>query len=190
VLSFAICHQYHFGDGPITLNRLCVASYPGGGRHRVLLHFCAQNQLPKRAEPVHFNATYHVQEGENAGIQGHPIFVGLNVGHEGLTLKCRTINVHNDQDETLLSFMESETFKAVLRIISTAQPVMAPFSEMALGLARALATRNRNHTVQDFTLGLDFSSILLAFSYIVRQTYNLENTFVPLLEPESEAHHD
>ncbi len=146
----------------ITLNRLRVASYPGGGMHRILLHVCAQNQIQGLTEPVHFNTTYRVQEGGSAGIQGYPLFVGLNVGHEGVTLKCRTINIHNDQDEALLSFMESDTFKAGLRIISTAQPVIAPFSEMALGLAKALATRNRNHAVQDFSLGLDFNTLPLS----------------------------
>lgn len=142
----------------LTLNRLRIAAYPGGEMHHVLLHFFAQNQVPGKAEPVHFNATYRVQEGESAGVQGYPLFLGLNVGQEGLTLKCRTINVRNDQDEALLSFLDSGTFKTGLHLISTAQPVIAPFSEMAYGIAKTVAARNRNVSVQDFDLGLDFGT--------------------------------
>ncbi len=143
----------------ITLNRLRVAAYPGSGMHRVLLHFFVQNQVPGKAEQVHFNSTYRVYEGEHAGIQGYPIFTGLNVGHEGVTLRCRTINVSNDEDEAFLSFLESDVFKAGLHLATAAQPVIAPFSEMALGLAKTIAARHRNVSVQDFDLGLDFSTI-------------------------------
>lgn len=145
----------------LTLNRLRIAAYPGGGIHHVLLHVFAQNQTPGKAEPVHFNATYRVQEGQSAGVQGYPIFTGLGVGREGLTLKCRTINVRNDQDEAFLSVLESPTFKTGLHLVTTAQPVLAPFSEMALGLAKMIAARHRNVSVQDFDLGLDFSTVPL-----------------------------
>src|SRR6266571_1709470 len=121
----------------ITLNRLRVAAYPGGGTHRV-------------------------QQGEHAGISGYPIFTGLNAGHEGMTLKCRTINVSNDEDEAFLSFLESDVFKAGLQLVTTAQPVIAPFSEMALGIAKTIAAHHRNVSVQDFDLGLNFGSIPLS----------------------------
>src|SRR5205085_8912336 len=143
----------------ITLNRLRVAAYPGGGMHRVLLHFFAQNQVPGKTENVHFNSTYRVWEGDSAGVQGYPIFVGLHVGSEGMAFKCRTINIQNDQDEAVLDFLESDVFKAGLKLVNTAQPVIAPFSEMALGLARTIAKRHRNVSVQDFDLGLDFNTI-------------------------------
>jgi len=143
----------------LTLNRLRIAAYPGGGIHHVLLHFFAQNQTPGKAEPLHFNATYRVQQGQSAGVQGYPLFTGLSVGQEGLTLKCRTINVRNDQDEAFLGFLESPTFKTGLHLINIAQPVLAPFSEMALGLAKMIAAHHRNVSVQDFDLGLDFSTV-------------------------------
>ena len=142
----------------ITLSRLRAASYPGGGMHRVLLHFSAQNQVPGKSEHVHFDTTYRVWEGDHAGVQGYPIFVGLCLGGEGLSFKCRTINVSNDQDEAFLDFLEADVFKAGLQLATTAQPVIAPFSEMALGLAKALAKRHRNVSVQDFDLGLDFGA--------------------------------
>lgn len=143
----------------ITLNRFHVAAYPGAGLHRVLLHFSAQNQAHGKTEPLHFNATYRAYQGDRAGVQGYPIFVGLNVGSEGLIFKCRTINVQNDQDEAFLSFLESDVFKSGLKLVSTAQPVLAPFSEMAYQLARSIGARNRNVSVQDFDLGLDFGTI-------------------------------
>src|SRR6266568_274633 len=141
----------------ISLNRLRVAGSPASGMHHILLHFFAQNQ--GRIEPVHFNATYRVHEGESAGIQGYPIFVELGVGQEGLNVKCRMINVGNDQDEAFLHFLESNTFKARLQLISTAQHVITPFSEMALGPAKTIAACHRNVLVEDFELGLDFSLI-------------------------------
>jgi hypothetical protein len=76
-------------------------------------------------------------------------------------LKCRTINVRNDQDEAFLSFLESEPFKTGLHLVTTVHPVLVPFSETALGLSKMIADRHRNISVQDFDLGLDFSSIPL-----------------------------
>jgi hypothetical protein len=143
----------------IALHWLRAASYPGGGMHHILLHFSAQNRIIDRIEPLHFSATYRVQEGQHAGIQGYPIFVGLNVGSEDIILKCHTINVRNDQDESLLRFMESDTFKAGLQLLSTAQPALAPCSETLFGLAKAIASRNRNVSVQDIELGLGFRSV-------------------------------
>ena len=86
----------------ITLDRMRVAAYPGGGMHRVLFDFYAQNQVPGRAEDIHFNATYRIQEGEQAAILGFPIFIGLNVGNEGVSFRCFTVNVKNDDDEAFL----------------------------------------------------------------------------------------
>src|SRR6266702_4721976 len=117
----------------IMLSRLRAASYPGGGTHRVLLYFFVQNQVPGKKEDLHFNATYRVREGEHAGIQGYPIFVGLHVGDKGLSFRCRTINVCNDQDENFLNILESGVFKAGLQLISSAQLAIAPLSEIAYG---------------------------------------------------------
>jgi hypothetical protein len=143
----------------ITLDRLRVADYPGGGTHRVLFDFYAQNQVPGEVEHLHFNATYRVHEGEQAAILGYPIFVGLNVGSEGVAFKCFTVNVRNDQDEAFLSFLDSDVFKAGLKLASTVQPAIAPFSQMALALTKSIASRSRNVPVQDFYLGLDFSAL-------------------------------
>ena len=142
----------------ITLDRLRVADYPGGGTHRVLFDFYAQNQVPGSVEHLHFNAACRARQGQHAGVIGYPIFVGLNVGTEGVAFRCYTVNVKNDADEAFLSFLDSDAFKAGLLLASTAQPAIGLLSQMAYGLTRTLATRHRNVPVQEFHMGLDFSS--------------------------------
>jgi hypothetical protein len=41
--------------------------------------------------------------------------------------------------------------------VATAQPAIAPLSEMAYNLTRGIAKRHRNVPVQEFHMGLDFS---------------------------------
>lgn len=142
----------------ITLDRLRVRSYPGNGIHRILLHFYAQNQTIEHLEDINYNTVYRIREGEEAALRGYPLFLGLSVGSIGLRMKVRTINVSNDQDEAFLSFLESDTIRAGLRLATTAQPAIVPFSEIAFGLAKTIGERHRNIPVQDFDLGLDFGS--------------------------------
>lgn len=161
----------------ITLDRFYVARYPGGGKHRILLHFSTKNQVRGRAkgtEDVHFNATYEVQEGETASVQSSPIFIGLNIGNGGVSFTCFTINVNNEQDRQLLDILNSGVFKAGLKLTSTLQPALAPLSEIATGLVKMMCSRHNNQPVQKFEVGLDFSTIpvrahLAEGSYIVTQ---------------------
>lgn len=145
----------------ITLSRLRVAAYPGGGTHRVLFDFYAENQLPNEVEQLHFNSILRVREGEQAAIAGYPIFVGLNVGTEGVAFKCYTVNVKNDADEAFLGFLESDTFKKGLKLATTVQPAIGLLSQTAFALTKAIASRHRNVGVQEFYLGLDFSNIAM-----------------------------
>jgi hypothetical protein len=142
----------------ITLDGLRAADYPGRGIHHILFGFSASNQTDQCPE-VHFNATYRAAEGEPAAVLGRPIFTGLLVGTEGLLLKCATVNVLNEDDEKLIHFLDSGVFSAGLRLLTTAQPVLAPFSALAVGLTETIANRHRNITVQGVELGLDFSRI-------------------------------
>jgi hypothetical protein len=141
----------------IALNGLRVADYPGSGTHRVLFDFYARNQVPGAVEDLHFNAAYRVREGEHAAVRGYPIFVGLGVGSEGVALRFHTVNVKNDADEGFLDFLEGDVFKNGLKLATTAQPAIAPLSGMALALTKSIAKRNRNVSVQDCYLGLDFA---------------------------------
>jgi hypothetical protein len=143
----------------VTLDQLRVADYPGGGEHQVLFDFYAQNQTDSGVEPLHFTATFRALEGQRVAVIGYPIFVGLKAGGEGVSLKCFTVNVKNRDDEAFLGFLESDVFKQGLKLVETAQPAVALFSQTALGMTKAIAQRNRNVPVQDFYMGLDFSAI-------------------------------
>jgi hypothetical protein len=144
----------------VTLDRLRVASYPGSGAHRILFDFSARNQSArKKEENLHFNATFKVLEGQEAAIIGYPLFVGLNVGDNGIALRCYTVNVRNDDDERFLAFLESDVFRSGLKLTRALQPAIAPLSEMAVGITKAIAKRNRNVPVQDFYMGLDFGNV-------------------------------
>jgi hypothetical protein len=143
----------------ITLDGLRAADYPGRGMHRIWFDFAARNQTDQGPEQVHFNATYRVAEGEQAAVLGRPIFTGLRVGAEGIFLQCATVNVANEGDEQLLKFLDSDAFKTGLQLLTTAQPVLAPFSALAVGLTETIAAHHRNVAVQAIDLGLDFSRI-------------------------------
>jgi hypothetical protein len=143
----------------LTLDGLRVADYPGRGVHQILFGFSADNQTDQGVEHLHFNATYRAAEGEQAAVLGRPIFTGLQVGGNGLFLKCGTVNVLNEDDEKLLTFLNDDAFKAGLQLLTIAQPALAPFSALAVGLTETIAGRSRNVAVQAVDLGLDFSHI-------------------------------
>ena len=143
----------------LTLDGLRVADYPGRGTHHVLFDFAARNQTGKTTEQLHFHTTCRVREGEQAAVLGRPVFVGLQVGGEGLFLQCATVNVLNEDDETLLKFLDGDAFKNGLQLLTTAQPVLAPFAALTVGLTETIAARNRNVAVQTVDMGLDFSRI-------------------------------
>ena len=96
----------------ITLNQLRVADYPGGGTHRILFDFSAKNHVAKVTEELHFNSTFRVKQGQQAAVVGYPIFLGLNVGADGVAFSCRTVNVKNDGDESFLKFLESDVARS------------------------------------------------------------------------------
>lgn len=139
----------------ITLERLRVAAYPGRGAHRILFDFFGQSQRQGGADDLHFNLLARAREGESAAVLGLPIFVGLGVGAGGVSFRCLTVNVKNDDDEALLAAFESDVMKNGLQLLSTVQPAVGVVSCLAVTLTRALAKRHRNVAVQEFSLGLD-----------------------------------
>ncbi|WP_300667783.1 hypothetical protein [Desulfoluna sp.] len=158
----------------ITLDRLVVRDYPGKGVHHILFDFYAQHQTTGQAQDLHFTQTYRVQEGQSAPISGYPIFVGLNVGSEGVAFKCQTINVKNEADEKLLGIMEGDAFKKGLQLVNTVNPAIPVVTGFATGITKAVLNGKKNVPVQAFDLGLDFSTIqtrakLKEGSYVVVQ---------------------
>jgi len=143
----------------ITLDRLRVANYPGSGIHRVLFDFYAIHNLKDNLEHLHYQATHRVNEGQEAGIIGLPIFTGLQVKDEGVSFKCFTINVKNESDQAFLNTLESDVFKEGLKLTTKIQPAIAPLSKIIIGITKSIAKRNQNIPVQNFYMGLDFSNI-------------------------------
>ena len=148
-----------YGRVTIRLQRLRVANYPGSGMHHILFDFYGENQPKGQEEKLHFNQIYRVREGESAGIIGYPIFIGLNVGPQGVAFRCYTVNVKNENDEAVIKFLDSDTFKAGLKLATTAQPAIGPLTDIAFGLTRMLAQRHKNVPVQEFSIGLDFDPV-------------------------------
>lgn len=142
----------------IRLDRLHIAKYPGGGTHNVMVTFAAKNQVADTQETVSFSQTYRVQEGQSAGVAGYPVFIGLNVGSQGVAFECSTVNVKNNQDQAILTALESTPFQSGLKLLATTQPAIAPFTEITVGVVKMLAQRNENVAVQKFYLGLDFEN--------------------------------
>ena len=124
-----------------------------------MFEFSASNRLKNgQTENTKFSQAFTAREGQSAAFIGYPIFFGLNTGTEGVAFRCRTINVSNNNDEQILAFLKSETFKAGLKLAETAQPAITPLTEMVVGVTKMLANRNKNVVVQDFFMGLDFST--------------------------------
>lgn len=162
----------------ITLDRLRVFKYPGKGIHQILFDFYGQHQTPASQEDIHFSQTYRAQEGQGVGVTGYPVFVGLNVGKEGVKFRVRTVNVKNEDDEKILSFMNSDPFKNGLQLINATNPIVPVVTKFASGLVEALANKDKNVPVQEFDMGLDFSNIstrakIREGSYIVVQAPEL-----------------
>lgn len=160
----------------IRLDKIRVYDYPGSGMHNLLFTFEATNGIASGLkENLIFNQTYKAAETEGAGITGYPIFSNLNISADGVSFKAAIINVSNDADEAILNILDNKESKAGLSLLTTAQPALAPFTEMALGVSKMILTRNKNKLVQEVYLGLDndttaaFGARLSAGNYIVVQ---------------------
>jgi hypothetical protein len=145
----------------VHLDRLRIYDYPGGGEHSVMFTCMAQNQIEGTPELVSFSQIYAVQEKQAAGVAGWPVFIGLSVGTLGVAFQLFTTNVKNKTDEAMLAFLDSPPFQGGLNLLKTLQPAIKPFTEMTLGVARSVLSRNRNVPVQKFYLGLDFTQAAL-----------------------------
>ena len=144
----------------VTLHDLHVAEYPGRETHQnIWVHFAAHNQTGQGPERLDFITVCRVGEGERDTVLTRPIFVGLQVGDEGLDLQCITVKIANKDDETLLQVLESNTLQGGLLLQSGKQPSLPLFSTLMLGLTKTIATHKRNVAVQAVNFGLDFSRV-------------------------------
>ncbi|MBO9198231.1 hypothetical protein J5277_29300 [Rhizobium sp. 16-449-1b] len=163
----------------ISLDVFHVQNYPGTGKHRILCEFSGKNQTQKEAEAMRFALTVAANDKSFAAHIGQPIFVGVNVGKDGLSFEGRTVNVKSDTDDLMLDALGNATFRDGLSLLTTAQPVLKPFVKLAEGVVTSVLNRNKNREVFKFALGLDFSSSrttakLRLGSYVVVQTDETE----------------
>lgn len=143
----------------ITLDTLRTFQYPGGGEHQVLFNFEGQHQTTDAdQQSVKFAQTYRARDTTGAGVSGYPIFTGLRPPAEGVMFSIKTTNVRSSSDQKILTFLGSGVFKEGLKLASAANPVVPIVAGFATGIADAFARRNDDAVVQEFLLGLDFSS--------------------------------
>ncbi len=142
----------------IYLDRLYVEAYPGSlfghGEHHILVSFKASNQLTT-PETVALSQTYVAFDGDEAGVMGYPVFIGLNVGSTGASFEIETVNIKNSEDEALLKMLDSDEFRGGLGLLNTLQPAIVPLTKMATETTKLLAGRSKNVAVQKHYLGLD-----------------------------------
>jgi hypothetical protein len=160
----------------LTLDLLYVEDYPGKGRRKVLIEFSGKNQISEDVkEQVNYALTRNVQEKQFAGIRSVPMVVGLRVGKEGVEFKCTTTNVENENDEKLLSILDSEEAAQGLKLLNTLNPVIPIVTNLVSGIGKQILSRNENIPVQEFVMGLDLGTSLARAklaqgAYIVAQT--------------------
>ena len=146
--------------------------------HTILFTFEAKNEVKDGKESLAFNQTYYARSGQDVAVVGHPIFIGLTIGPNGIGLTCETVNVSNSSDEQLVSAITSEATQTGLSLLTTAQPALVPFVSLAKKLSLSLLNNHQNVPVQRFSLGLDFDggatgARLAIGSYIVVQTSDI-----------------
>jgi hypothetical protein len=162
----------------LTLDTLGVCQYPGGNTvHKILFTFEGKHQSKKDIEDLQFSQLYRVQEGQGISCPGNPVFVGLIVCPEGVTFHCRTVNAENESDKALVDCLDSPAIKSGLVLMSDFNPLIPVVAGLARAITAGVAARNQGKSVEDFTLGLDFSNLpsrarLREGSYVVVQEPN------------------
>lgn len=159
----------------LSLDCFYVHSYPGFGAHDVLFEFGGKSQISATVEDVRHPLKFQINDSGAASVSGTPIFLGLNVHQNGVAFEGRTINVSSSDDQQVIDLFNSNVFKTGLTLINTAQPVLKPYSALAVAAIGAIAARSKNVQVHNFNLGLDFgnnptSSKLRHGSYLVIQS--------------------
>jgi hypothetical protein len=148
--------RFYVHEYPMALTQAVSEFFFGMNVHTVLFTFEAYNQVAKGTEHVAFNQVYEVIAGQDAGVSGHPIFLGINVGSNGIGFTCKTVNVGNYSDQMIINVINSHVVKTGLHLLTTAQPGLIPFVGIARELTTTLANRSKNIPVQSLNIGLDF----------------------------------
>lgn len=168
----------------ISLDRFFVQEYPGSGTHKILCEFAGKNQVisnsradkkSKDAEEMRFAFNTQANDNAPASVSGHPIFLGVVVGSDGLSFEGRTVNVGSKINDAVQKMLGSPIFKNGLSLMTSAQPALKPFVGLAGSVVEAVAKSRGNYQVHNFNLGLDFSENVTSAklrhgSYVIIQT--------------------
>ncbi len=156
----------------IKLDKLRIFDYPGNGMHNILFTFKASNAVTNaKDEVIAFNQAFQAAETNGVGIVGYPIFYNINVPKNGVDFHVAITNVSNSADEKALKILDSNETKAGLALLTTAQPAVAPFTEIALGISKMILSRNQNKLVQDVFIGLDSDNNAAAGARLAEGNY-------------------
>lgn len=142
----------------LTLEAVRAKDYPGKNVvHEVLFEFQADNQAEGTSERVSYSLMMDIEEGERASVKSWPIFLGLNVGTEGVKFWTSVTNISNPEEKRLHNLLTSEVGTNGITLLETAQPVIKPFTSLITGISKIIATKNDNVRVHNIKMGLDFS---------------------------------
>jgi hypothetical protein len=147
----------------IMLNRLRTYDYPGSGSGKIFVNINATHIDGEKSLPVSWNLLVPSYESTEAPLLSFPIFIGLNPGKLGLQMGYEITLAQDDSDEAVLEVLDSDAFKSGLKIVTTWQPVIAPFCELATGIAKMIFARNRKRRADLCTFGLWFSPTSMGF---------------------------
>lgn len=158
----------------VSLDKFRVATYPGAGQHRILTEILGRNQAGEETEDLRFSTILHAKDNDSAGAFGLPIFTGLQVPYDGLSLEARTVNVSSSTDDVLIEALESGPFKEGLKLLAHVQPILPQLVTLAAGISTTILKRRKNAQVQRFIMGMDFSQSMTSAklrlgSYVVVQ---------------------
>ena len=146
----------------IRMDGIWVADFPGWGKNKNRqFTFEASNKLKDGgSEDVVYNKASPVYEGQGAGIAGVPILRDLNISEKGLNVEITITNLKTDEQIKALGIMDSKAFNSGLGLLTTAQPALVPFTELARGIAKMGAEKDNGLVVGGIKLGLDFQGVV------------------------------
>ena len=156
----------------VRLTQALVVRYPGRGVHHVLMHLDAGDRGMSGTR-YQFSSTVRSGDATTPAIVGQVLFSGLPVDGDGLSIRLQTINVCSEDDEKLISALQSQVFQMGLDLVAAAGPVVLLLSTALGAIATSLASRAKNRPVHDGLLALALDSSLIDLPKLRLGTYVL-----------------
>ena len=164
----------------VKLDGFVIADYPFRGTSEVLFEVSGRHHIETNGtdEPVTFARKFPVRDQGAAGITGLPLFNSLKVPPGGIGIEFRAVFLKNEKAHSFLDFLNSAPMTAGLSLAASANPAVAPFTQLARGLVSYIYQRRDGMVVHSGYVGLDFSGSLGAKirngTYVVAQIQGLD----------------